>query len=261
MSGPLSLLATAKLLLKPRLSDEERKFLRLQKQYLHYRLRFPRDLPKLAELFGTDKWGSHRYAQHYQRHFAPLRLSRVNLLEMGVGGYDDPEGGGHSLRMWRTYFPRGTIYGIDVHDKRYHDEPRIKTFRGSQADESFLRRVAAEIGRLDIVIDDGSHINREALTAFATLFPLLGDGGIYAIEDTQTSYWPDFGGSSDDLNAKATTMGFLKALADGMNYEEIPGAYEPDYFARHIVSLHFYHNLAFIYKGMNAEGSTRFGRR
>ena len=51
-------------------------------------------------------------------------------------------------------------------------------------------------------------------------------------------------------------MAFLKALTDGLNYEEIAiDGYQPSYLDKSIVSLHFYHNLVFIYKGKNEEGS------
>jgi demethylmacrocin O-methyltransferase len=87
---------------------------------------------------------------------------------------------------------------------------------------------------------------------------LLAPNGIYAIEDIQTSYWPDMGGTSDDLNSPNTSMSFLKSLTDGLNYAEYlrPG-YAPSYYDRHIVSMHFYHNLVFLYKGQNDEGSNR----
>jgi hypothetical protein len=100
------------------------------------------------------------------------------------------------------------------------------------------------------------------------LFPLLAPRGIYVVEDLQTSYWgPDarlignWGGSSD-LNAPHTSMNFLKSLTDCLNYEEFAiEGYEPSYFDRHIVATHFYHNLAFIQKGTNDEGSNMLGKR
>ncbi|MDD5080328.1 MAG: class I SAM-dependent methyltransferase [Candidatus Omnitrophica bacterium] len=214
------------------------------------------DLMKLAAICRTDKWGEHWYARHYQEHFRRLRKKRMNVLEIGVGGYEDPDKGGASLLMWKYYFPRSAIYAIDVYDKSKLQEKRIKIFQGSQNDEKFLKDVFSRIGSLDIIIDDGSHMNEHVLTSFKTLFPLLKDGGIYAVEDVQTSYWPQYGGSSEDLNNPATAMGFFKKIADGLNYMELaePG-YEPAYFDRNITSIHFYHNLVIIYKGVNDERS------
>lgn len=188
--------------------------------------------------------------------FQKLRNRKLKILEIGVGGYDDPDAGGHSLRMWKHYFPTSSIYSVDIYDKSHLQEHRIKIFQGSQNDPVFLRNVVEQMGGLDIVIDDGSHINEHVITSFHTLFPLLAEGGIYAIEDIQTSYWPELGGDSYELNNPNTTMGFLKTLTDGLNYEEIARKdYRPTYLDQNIISLHFYHNLVFIYKGKNEEGS------
>jgi hypothetical protein len=225
-------------------------------QHILLRCLFRSNLKALALLYGTDKWGGHWYAQHYEQHFFPLRGKRLNILEIGIGGSEDPEAGGASLRMWRTYFPYSRIYGIDIFDKHVHDERRIRTFRGSQTDESFLNEVVREIGNIHIIIDDGSHYNQHVLHTFAFLFRKLHQGGIYVIEDTQTSYWPDQGGSSLNLNGTDTTMGFLKTLVDGLNYAEFDRAeYNPTYYDRYITAMHFYHNIVFIQKGFNNEGT------
>jgi len=221
---------------------------------------YRRDLVRLARYFGTDKEGAHYYARHYQQHFAARRHLPLRILEIGVGGLEDLRAGGESLRMWKAYFRRARIVGIDIYDKTCHDEPRITTVLGSQVDEALLRRVHAEHGPFDIIIDDGSHFVEHVLTTFRIMFPLLADDGIYVVEDTQTSYWPEargipFGGATD-LADPRTSMNFLKSLVDGLNYEEfLSRDYAPSYYDQHIIALHFYHNLVFVYKGVNHEGS------
>lgn len=217
---------------------------------------YRRNLPKLASIYGSDKWGSHYYALHYERHFRHWRRKKMTLLEIGIGGYEDPQAGGCSLRMWRRYFPNAQIIGLDYFDKSPHAEKRIRIYQGDQADENRLRQIVEEVGRPDIIIDDGSHENRHVRKSFEILFPLLADDGIYAIEDTQTSYWPVAGGSSADLLQAPTSMCMLKGFADGLNHEEfIKPGYLPSYEDRHITALHFYHNLVFVQKGRNQEGS------
>ena len=108
------------------------------------------DLSALARLHHCDKFGSHFYTPHYQQHFSPWRERPLNILEIGIGGYDDPQQGGASLRMWKSFFPRANIFGIDIHDKSPHDEARIKTFKGSQIDEAFLREVVGSTGPLKL---------------------------------------------------------------------------------------------------------------
>ena len=212
------------------------------------------DLDELGRIYGTDKIGTHFYTTHYKLHFEKFRDKPVNLLEIGVGGYDKPFSGGKSLRMWKKYFPFGNIYSIDIFDKSALQEERIRIFQGSQVDKEFLDKVCKEIGELDLIIDDGSHINEHVIETFKILFPKLKEGGIYVIEDTNTSYWPEYGGDSNNINNPATSMNFFKKLTDCLNHKEflIPG-YQPNYFDENIVAMHFYHNIIFIYKGKNDE--------
>ncbi|WP_238014817.1 hypothetical protein KZZ52_34330 [Dactylosporangium sp. AC04546] len=215
------------------------------------------DRPDLAELIlrmGSDKWGLHYYTQHYDRYLAPLRDLPVVMVEIGVGGFDHAGVGGGSLHAWSRYFHRGLVYGIDVADKRDVRHPRVTTLQGDQADTGFVAQVLAETGPPDIVLDDGSHRSADVIASFELFFPHLRDGGLYFVEDLQTSYWPGFGGRSDDLNTTVTSMGRLKALVDGLNHEEI-GRRAPAPTDRQIRGVHFHHNLAVVEKGSNAEGS------
>lgn len=215
------------------------------------------NLTWLAKYFKTDKWGGHRYTPHYQRHFAHLKDRPICLLEIGIGGYSRAGAGGGSLRMWKHFFPHGRIHGLDIQDKSFVEESRIRTFQGDQSDPELLARIVAEVGRPDIIIDDGSHRPEHIIATFGILFPLLADDGIYVVEDLQTSYWPEFGGS-EDLADPNTSLAMLKQLTDGLNYEEfVDESYEPTYSDKNIVAVHFYHNLAFIQKGTNAEGTRK----
>lgn len=235
--------------LKKRLSNERRAALRRQLAE-PLGVVFRHNLPQLALIYGTDKWGSHWYAAHYAQHFRHLRRKKFTLLEIGIAG-------GASMRMWRRYFPNAKIVGLDIVDASPLRAERISIYRGDQADEEVLRRIVTEVGRPDIVIDDGSHMNRHVIKSFEVLFPLLADDGIYVVEDTQTAYWPEFGGSSDDLQHAPTSMVLFKNLVDGLNHEEfIQPGYVPSYDDQHIIAVHFfYHNLVFIQKGRNDEGS------
>lgn len=215
------------------------------------------DLTAIAGRTGTDKWGVHYYTPHYERHLAHLRDKSFVLLEIGVGGYARDGQGGASLRMWKRYFQQAQIVGLDLEDKSFVDRPRITTVRADQTDPVALQGVIERFGTPLVMIDDGSHRPADIIATFKILFPLLPDGGIYAIEDTQTSYWPEFGGQ-EDPSASGTTMDFVKQLVDGLNHEEflMPG-YEPSYTDRHVKAVHCYHNLVILEKGDNVEGSNK----
>jgi hypothetical protein len=214
------------------------------------------DLDVLAATHGSDKFGSHWYTPHYHRFFSPMRERPIRLLEIGIGGYDDPNAGGASLRMWRDYFPSGEIIGLDWHVKTGIDGDRIRTVQGDQSDPRVIAAIVNSVtdARFDIVIDDGSHRNEHIIKSFLMLFPFVADGGWYVAEDIQTSYWTDHGGSSSDLNAPGSAVAFFKGLIDGVNWREIhrPG-YSPTFLDLNILSIHFYHNLVFIEKGPNTE--------
>ncbi|WP_248583251.1 hypothetical protein [Nocardioides sp. InS609-2] len=212
------------------------------------------DLTELAVEFGTDKWGVHRYTPHYQRHLEHLRGEEFTLLELGVGGYARSMGGA-SLKMWKWFFPKAHVIGLDIEDKTALSGGRITVVQGDQTDEALLTSLMEEHQPL-VVIDDGSHVPDHVRASFGVLFPLLPDDGVYAIEDTQTSYWPEWGGQADP-RARGTSMDLVKDLVDGLNFEEYVDQHEPSYTDRWVRSVHCYHNLVVVEKGDNVEGTNK----
>jgi hypothetical protein len=212
-------------------------------------------LTRLAIRHGTDKWGPHFYTPVYHSLFSHLREKPVRLLEIGVGGYGYSSIGGNSLAMWADYFPDGKIVGIDIAEKKLELGPRITLRRGSQDDPAFLQRISGEFGPFDIVIDDGSHVPAHVTKSFSTLFPLIADGGLYVIEDVQTSFWPQWGGSLADGGA---TMLLAGSMLHHLNYAEIKIA-KPDIqvmeLSKWVRSLRAYHNIIVVEKGDNTEPS------
>lgn len=242
-------------ILKNKLSYKRRLKIKYKLRYYKAFL-YPFNLSKIARIHKTDKFGYHFYTPHYQHHLKKYKFKRNAILEIGVGGYEAPYIGGNSLRMWKSYFPLSKIYSLDLHDKSFLQEKRIKIYKGSQIDYDFLDKVTNEIGNLDIIIDDGSHINEHVIESFKYLFPKLKKGGVYIVEDTQTSYWKDYGGDSINFDNKNTIYGFFKSLIDSLNNEEfIIDNYQKTYYDKHIISMHFYHNMIFIFKGDNIEKS------
>lgn len=216
-----------------------------------------KDLNFLAVVYKTDKWGKHFYTQHYKFHFSSFRKKKINLLEIGIGGYENPLQGGGSLRMWERFFPNATIYGLDIFDKKLLAEGRINIIQGSQVDRALLENLSEKVGGFDIIIDDGSHQNHHIIETFQILFPLLKMGGIYVVEDTQTSYWEEYGGDELNPDNPDTAVAFFKSLIHGLNYSEMKNTNRPKFpYEEVISSIHFYHNLIFIYKGKNPFNAT-----
>lgn len=134
------------------------------------------------------KW-SH-YLPAYEAELAEYRSQPVRFLELGVFH-------GGSLQMWREWFPPGSvIFGVDIDPgcAAIDDDEGINVRIGSQADPAFLRGVVEEMGGVDIVLDDGSHVAEHQLASLRALFPILAEGGTYVVEDLHTSYWREYGG-------------------------------------------------------------------
>jgi len=207
------------------------------------------DLNLLAALYGTDKFGAHDYTPVYQDLMRPCRGKRVRLLEIGVGGFAQAPGG-ESLRMWESYFRRGRIYGVDLYDKTALSGGRVQVFQCSQVDAPRLGALALEHGPFDFVIDDGSHLNAHQIETFGILWPHVRDGGVYIVEDVQTSYWPAYGGGALGAPGYAQScMQWFKNLADSVNLPEFLEP-APASLDATVASLAFHHNLIVVRKDL-----------
>lgn len=195
-------------------------------------------LSELAIRHGTDKFGYHDYTPNYHKLFRTRRNQPVNILEIGVGGYQDEDRGGQSLAMLRDYFPHAQITGIDIQKKSVALGPRVKIMQGSQVDAQFLEHVVATRGPFDIIIDDGSHRNEHVVESFGLLWSNLVAGGIYIIEDVQTSFMPRFGGS---LTLESpNTVGMMAHLALQLG--------QPDALTGDVVAVERFHNIIALHK-------------
>ena len=151
--------------------------------------------PELSMLEIANKWRTDKaengYIDVYEKYFEPLRYEELNILEIGVKrAHGDYPHGAASHRTWKEYFPNSQIFGIDIDPKnKEYEQERLSIHIGSQHDPKVWRSVLNECdGDLDIIIDDGSHVNILTLASFCGLFPHLKSGGWYVIEDMGSSY-------------------------------------------------------------------------
>ncbi|MGQ0675981.1 MAG: hypothetical protein ACT4N4_07855 [Rhodospirillales bacterium] len=118
----------------------------------------------------------------------------------------------------------------------------------------FLKRLVDNHGPFDIVVDDGSHRPDDMLASFGFLFPRMSERGIYVIEDTQTAFWPKWGGSQNG----AKLLNFIAAMVQSLHRAEIRvevPAYEPAEYLKDVKSVRAVHNLLIVEKGDNSEPS------
>nr|WP_294526647.1 class I SAM-dependent methyltransferase [uncultured Rhodopila sp.] len=216
----------------------------------------PLRLDWILHVFGTDKQavGDHQYGATYHRELVQFRYKPVTLLEIGVLN-------GASLLSWRAFFPRGRFIGSDIEPKTRFERGRISTFLADQSRTTDLQLLCQKMGPFDIIIDDGSHLSAHQILTFYEMFPVLRNGGLYIIEDVQTSFWPGFFGGTTifDPAFRQSCVGEFLELAKYLNHNEFFSKEGLDArrlaFAKTIKSIAFEHNLIIIRKGPNDDPS------
>ena len=177
-------------------------------------------------------------------------IDKITILEIGIFK-------GGSLRMWKNYFsPDSLIVGIDINPAcKKFEKDNIKTYIGDQTDVNFLNSVIKDIGKPDIIIDDGGHTSNQQIISFNYLFNHLNDQGIYLIEDTHTSYHSDFQDRQDGL----TFMDYAKSLSDKINLwyqhndykiykKEVKEIINMPYFTKNTYKIVFYNSVVVFQK-------------
>jgi hypothetical protein len=121
--------------------------------------------------FDTDKVEPHGYFQTYVQLAAEIG-PRGRVCELGVEG-------GESLRMWRSFFPLGEIYGVDRDKQAIWPAGTVKVV-GEQNDPAILADLP---GQFDLIIDDCSHEGPLTQHSWMLLWSKVRPGGYYVIED------------------------------------------------------------------------------
>lgn len=182
-------------------------------------------LNALCELHGSDKGfiadseGSrpythepHTYTRVYADLFSEHKNEELIVFECGIGtnnpnlvssmGVNGKPGA--SLRVWRDYFPKSTIYGVDIDSKTLFTEDRIFTEYMDQTNPESIKTFWDKYNIYpNIIIDDGLHKFSAGITLFENSFNRLTPGGVYIIEDVQVAdlykYVEYFGTTSLDV--------------------------------------------------------------
>jgi hypothetical protein len=150
-------------------------------------------LCELARKYATDKGGWHLNGHDTCHNYTPIYYSLLagwdirNVLEIGVLY-------GQSLHMWREFFPKATIYGIDCNPNYMrHGEDRIRTAVADQNSGSSLNNALKEFEYplFDLIVDDGSHEFEHIITSANYLIDSLHPDGIYVIEDMRYDCQPE----------------------------------------------------------------------
>lgn len=177
-------------------------------------------LYEIGKRHGTDKGTVHRYTLDvYPRYMEPLRNQPVRLLELGILN-------GASLRMWSEYFthPRSEIIGVDNWDVALQSD--VGRARKVWCDFSMKTAIEdlRELGKVDVIIDDGPHVPVYQHSCFEILWPQLAPGGIYVIEDLQCG-WDDKYLRKFHAEGRGTAMDWLQPKIERLMQGQRPKAH------------------------------------
>lgn len=139
-------------------------------------------LDTIFNRYNTDKNSNfHNYTRQYEKLLSDFRDKPIKYLEIGVFN-------GGSIKSSRDAFKNATcILGLDIESGcKIHEDPSNNVFVeiGDATDVAFIQYIIGKYGTFDVILDDGSHINRDVIKSFEILFPLLNDNGLYIVEDT-----------------------------------------------------------------------------
>ena len=113
-------------------------------------------LEHLAYKYASDKSkDDHGYVTAYHNLFSSKRHNIFNLTEIGVNM-------GQSLQIWFEYFPKASIYGIDIKIESFvrtgfANETRIHLFQSDSLVSTQVSQIGMSENSMDIIIDDGLH--------------------------------------------------------------------------------------------------------
>jgi hypothetical protein len=162
------------------------------------------NLADLSRKYNSDKQQT-EFDKVYDDLFPHLRKKVRRICEIGI--YE-----GASLLMWRDYFPKAAVFGVDILPIKSKDR-RIKTYTADQASREQLQKFIDDSGGdFDIIIEDGGHTMEQQQVSLGFLLPHVRRGGFYVIEDVQSSIappdgkWKNVFGIEDDYSNTTLTM-------------------------------------------------------
>ena len=177
------------------------------------------------------------YFQVYEELFSKYVGKKITFVEVGV-----LQGG--SLFMWREYLGKDArIIGIDLHPNAKELEKHgFEIYIGSQSDKNFWKNFYSKVGKVDVLLDDGGHVNDQQIITLSESLHNMNDDGIILTEDVHTSYFKKFGNPS-----KYSFINYSKYLVDVINsrFPETKIKKNND-FRNKMYSISFYESIVAI---------------
>eukprot|EP00977_Amphora_coffeiformis_P003404 scaffold630_cov174-Amphora_coffeaeformis.AAC.24 len=150
-----------------------------------------RTLQEMAKDYQPSKFWRYAHTsfdRFYPNYLEKYRAKKFRMLEIGLDT-------GQGSLLWAEYFPCATLIGLEYNPDNTQNQgaSKLQTVLGDQGNHTFLMTDFMEQtngGNFDVIIDDGGHHYEQQRTSYEVLFEhALNPGGLYIMEDVETSYW------------------------------------------------------------------------
>lgn len=187
-------------------------------------------MKEIEELFYISKNNSikwKKYFEVYNEFFKPFKNKNITFVEIGIHN-------GGSLEIWKNYFgEKSRIIGIDVNPQcKIFEKDGYEIFIGNQSDPKFWHNFFKEVGKVDIILDDGGHTNLDQIITTVNVVDKINDNGLLVIEDVHTSYIEEY-----NSNIKFSFINFTKELINKINSNK------DSEFKKLIYSIHYFDKI------------------
>ena len=148
------------------------------------------------------------YFEIYDQLFSPYINKKIIFVEIGIF-----QGG--SLQMWKKFFgKKARIIGIDINpEAKRFEKDGFEIFIGNQSNPNFWKNFFKKVGKVDIILDDGGHTNKQQIITTINCIKYIKDYGKLVIEDVHASYQNEFGNPQ-----KYSFINYSKKIIDDMNF-------------------------------------------
>ena len=182
------------------------------------------------------KWNN--YLEIYDELFKKYINKKITLVEVGIGD-------GGSLFMWKKFLgKKARIIGIELNpDAKKLEKKGFKIFIGDQSDPKFWKKFYRDVGKIDILIDDGGHTNLQQITTFMESVNNINNNGIIVIEDTHTSYL-NFKGFKNP--SKYSFINFSSKVIENIHRRNPTIKKSLNYLSKKIQSIHYYDSIVVV---------------
>tara|TARA_B100001057_G_scaffold387712_1_gene394974 strand:+ start:3290 stop:4138 length:849 start_codon:yes stop_codon:yes gene_type:complete len=198
-------------------------------------------MKKIIKLFKsspkyTIKWDN--YFEIYSNILDKYINKKITFVEVGVGN-------GGSLFMWKKFFGhRARIIGIELNpEAKKLEKNGFEIFIGDQANPNFWKNFYKQVGKIDILLDDGGHKNIQQITTFMESIRYIKKGGKIIVEDTHTSFMKKKGFKNP---SQYSFINFCIHLIENMHRRNPMLEKNLNYYSKKIKQINFYDSVVEI---------------